>query len=152
MWSTLYPTFISCSAPSRQEGCFANLLPNNNCGEGGIRTPGALTPTGFQDQHHKPLGHFSSCCLGGIWTHDFHVISVMLYLTELRDNIWLSWVDLNHRPLNYQFSALTNWATGQYWAHGGIRTHDCTVLQTVAFDHSTTCAYIKLSVNPKIVQ
>ena len=26
---------------------------------------------------------------------------------------WLSWADLNCRPLNYQFSALTNWATRQ---------------------------------------
>ena len=30
-------------------------------GEGGIRTHGSFTFTGFQDQHHKPLGHLSSC-------------------------------------------------------------------------------------------
>ena len=66
------------------------------CGGWGIRTPGALTPNGFQDRHHKPLGQSSSfaisksthwnqdseglpCCLGENRTHDFHVISVMLY-------------------------------------------------------------------------
>ena len=30
-------------------------------GEGGIRTHGGLTLTGFQDRHHKPLGHLSKC-------------------------------------------------------------------------------------------
>lgn len=30
------------------------------CGRGGIRTPGTLiTYNGFQDHHHKPLGHSS---------------------------------------------------------------------------------------------
>ena len=28
-------------------------------GEGGIRTHGGTTHTGFQDRHHKPLGHLS---------------------------------------------------------------------------------------------
>ena len=45
---------------------------HNTCGgEGGIRTHGGLTLTGFQDQHHKPLGHLSLCYMI-LLVHRFH--------------------------------------------------------------------------------
>ena len=42
--------------------------------------------------------------------------------------------------------------TNPNWARSGIRTHDYTILQTVAFDRSTIRANIKHLVNPKIVR
>jgi hypothetical protein len=35
------------------------LVIFQNGGDGEIRTLGAVTPNGFQDRHHKPLGHVS---------------------------------------------------------------------------------------------